>query len=305
MNILIGLLPAIIWGLLPLAITRFVKGGPLVQITGIGIGTTIVAIITTIIVRPELPGTLGLILCFLSGLTWMIGTYGQMYSFKKIGVSRVFPLSSGVQIVGNALLGWLVLHEWVGAKQVLLGVLFVVLIIAGIILCNKEGKKANDLGADSADGDSAEEMPKLTKAEELKILLMIALTSLGYCAYSLFPKLSGAGAMSQTLPQGLGMLVGAVVISFVFGKENPFKMDKKNIRIASCVGLFYGIASLIFLVSIARNGMVNGFILSQLNMVIATLSGIFIIKEAQKVPLWRTALGVIAIFAGCILIQLI
>lgn len=47
--------------------------------------------------------------------------------------------------------------------------------------------------------------------------------------------------------------------------------------------------------------MVNGFILSQLNMVIATLSGIFIIKEAQKVPLWRTALGVIAIFAGCIL----
>ena len=75
MNILIGLLPAIIWGLLPLAITRFVKGGPLVQITGIGIGTTIVAIITTIIVRPELPGTLGLILCFLSGLTWMIGTH--------------------------------------------------------------------------------------------------------------------------------------------------------------------------------------------------------------------------------------
>lgn len=290
MNILIGLGPALIWGFLPLALAKFVKGGEYVQMIGTGIGVTLVSFITFLVTGPAVPDSKGLILCFLSGFAWLVGMYGQLTGYWTVGVSRVFPLSTGVQIVGNAILGWLVLHEWSGVSQVALGLLMILLIIVGIILCNKETKKTK----------------QKANLKEIKIMILVAITSLGYCGYSLFPKLSGVkDPMGQTLPQSIGVFAGAVLITLIFGKKNPFKLGGKNIAVASMVGLLYGAASLVYLISIGVNGMVKGFILSQLNMVIATLTGIYIIKEEQKVPLWRTYLGIVAIFAGCIGIQFV
>ncbi len=296
MNILIGLGPALIWGFLPLALAKFVKGGEYVQMVGTGIGVTLVSLITVLVTGPAVPDSKGLILCFLSGFAWLVGMYGQLTGYWTVGVSRVFPLSTGVQIVGNAILGWLVLHEWSGISQVLAGFLMILVIIVGIILCNKETKKEI----------KAEKSKQKASIEEIKIMILVGITSLGYCGYSLFPKLSGVkDPMAQTLPQSVGVLTGAVLITMMFGRKNPFKLGGKHIAVASIVGLLYGSASLVYLISIGVNGMVKGFILSQLNMVIATLTGIYIIKEKQKVPLWRTYLGIAAIFAGCIGIQFV
>ncbi len=55
MNILIALLPALGWGLMPL-VTGKVGGSPTNQIFGIGAGTTIIGLIVFAITRPAVDG---------------------------------------------------------------------------------------------------------------------------------------------------------------------------------------------------------------------------------------------------------
>ena len=52
MNLLIALLPALLWGVLPLAISK-VGGRPIHQIIGTTTGTLLVAIVVYLIVQPS------------------------------------------------------------------------------------------------------------------------------------------------------------------------------------------------------------------------------------------------------------
>ena len=68
MNLLIALLPALLWGVLPLAISK-VGGRPIHQIIGTTTGTLLVAIVVYLIVQPDIT-TANFWWCFLSGAMW-------------------------------------------------------------------------------------------------------------------------------------------------------------------------------------------------------------------------------------------
>ena len=92
---LIAILPAFLWGILPLAISK-VGGRPIHQILGTTLGTVIVAIVVYIIAQPEIT-TANFWWCFLSGAMWAGAQMLQYRSFELIGVSGGMPISTGMQ----------------------------------------------------------------------------------------------------------------------------------------------------------------------------------------------------------------
>ena len=71
MNILIALLPSIIWGVMPILVNK-IGGKPIQQSIGTAGGCFIFGTIIYLLVRPERSQTL-IIGCILSGLAWSVG----------------------------------------------------------------------------------------------------------------------------------------------------------------------------------------------------------------------------------------
>lgn len=111
MNVLIALLPAIGWGLIPLIVNRVPHSQAVNQILGVGLGATLVGIIVTLIQRPAME--LGVsILALISGALWSVGQVGQSFSYTRIGISKTMPLSTGLQLVGNTIIGVLIFGDY-------------------------------------------------------------------------------------------------------------------------------------------------------------------------------------------------
>lgn len=109
MNILIGLIPALAWGILPLVVTK-IGGKPINQIIGTTFGTLMMALFVWLIMRPEI-GLGPFWITFLSGASWALGQFLQYMAFKRVGVSKAMPISTGLQLVGTFLLGVLAFGE--------------------------------------------------------------------------------------------------------------------------------------------------------------------------------------------------
>ena len=103
MNLLIGLLPALFWGILPLCVAR-IGGRPTQQIMGTTLGTLAVAVLFWFIMQPEINGRTAL-MGFLSGAFWAFGQMNQYRAYTQIGVSQALPISTGMQLVGTSLMG--------------------------------------------------------------------------------------------------------------------------------------------------------------------------------------------------------
>lgn len=287
MNIVIGLIPALIWGVMPVVVNKAVKGGSYMQMLGAVIGTALTAAVVLLAGHPQIPQGMDFLLCVLSGAGWAVGTCGQFAGYGILGVSTAYPLSTGLQIAGSALLGWLVLHEWKTPVEILCGLSAVTIVIIGIVLTSRafHQKKHH---------------------ESLNGIVMLVLTTAGYWLYSLLPEFSHSGsAEGQLIPQALGMLLTGVILAVTFGKIRFEKKSMPLIARASVVGILYGVANLAYLVSMSLNGMVRAFLLSQLNVILATLGGIYILKEEQTVPFAQKIIGLACILAGCIMVQLI
>lgn len=71
MNILIGLLPALFWGILPLCVAR-IGGKPTQQIMGTTLGTLIIAMVLYV-AAPSHWGLWSFVMSFLSGACWAFG----------------------------------------------------------------------------------------------------------------------------------------------------------------------------------------------------------------------------------------
>ncbi|URL61437.1 hypothetical protein HGK75_05470 [uncultured bacterium] len=70
MNILIGLIPALFWGLMPIVVTKF-GGKPVSQLMGTVYGCLIVGLISYAIIRPDI-SIMTFIWCFIAGAGWSI-----------------------------------------------------------------------------------------------------------------------------------------------------------------------------------------------------------------------------------------
>lgn len=280
MNIITALLPAIGWGVIPLIVSKVKNSQPTNQILGVGIGATIVGIIVTISQHPEMSLPIFL-LSMLSGAFWALGQIGQFVSFTKMGVSKTMPISTGLQLIGNTIIGALIFGEWNSVNEYVLGILALILIIIGVVLTTVTRKASSQKIAS-------------------KDLLFLLFTTIGYWVYSAFPKAVSASAQSMFLPQMIGILVGASL--YVLFTRRPQVFVQRATWLDAFAGLAFGIGAYAYIISAQVNGVTNAFIYSQLSVIISTLGGMTLLGEHKYGrELVSTLVGLGLIVIGAVL----
>lgn len=281
LNILIGLVPMIGWGLFPVLTGKF-GGKPINQILGATYGTLIMAIVVAVFKQTPLIGGKEFIFTFISGACWSLGQILVFYAFTEMGVSRTMPISTGFQLIGASLWGVLVLGEWSRPSAKIIGFLSILLIIVGVYLTTYGENKTKENGSSAIKG-----------------LLLVLLAEAGYLGYSAFPQAIDVDGFQAFLPQALGMAVVATIFALATKSNRdskPFTTKSSYTNIIS--GFFFALAALTYLIS-ARpdvNGLATGFTLSQMSVIIATLGGIFVLHEK------KTRKEMVAVLSGLALV---
>ncbi|MQS51689.1 ribose/proton symporter RbsU [Companilactobacillus mishanensis] len=281
-NILIGLMPMIGWGVFPV-LTGYFGGKPVNQIIGATYGTLIAAILVALFRQTPILGGKEFLFTFLSGASWSIGQILVFYAFTEMGVSRTMPISTGFQLIGASLWGVLVLGEWSSATAKMLGFFAILLIIVGVYFTTYTENKSQNKGGSNA----------------LKGVLLVLCAEVGYLAYSAFPQAITVDGFQAFLPQALGMAVVATIFAIATKgnrQSKPFRTKSSYTNIIS--GFFFAFAALTYLIS-ARpevNGLATGFTLSQMNVILATLGGIYVLHES------KTRKEMVAVLSGLALV---
>lgn len=280
MNVLIALLPAIGWGLIPLIVNRVPHSQAVNQILGVGLGATLVGIIVTLIQRPAME--LGVsILALISGALWSVGQVGQSFSYTRIGISKTMPLSTGLQLVGNTIIGVLIFGDWKTSSQYVIGIFALILIVIGVTLKAVTGKDAS----------------KKVSVKDLGLLLS---TTAGYWVYSAFPNAVSANAQALFLPQMMGILLGATLY-LLFTKRISAYTEKAS-WLDMFAGIAFGVGAYAYIFSAQMNGITLAFIYSQLSVIISTVGSMVLLSERKYgQELISTLVGLLLIVVGAAL----
>ncbi|WP_076459726.1 GRP family sugar transporter [Limosilactobacillus caccae] len=278
-DILIALIPA--FGLGFQVISMQLIGGKYTnKVMGMAIVTLIVGIIVYFIKQPVLTPALW-IGSALSGIGFCIGIILQVKSFSLVGVTMTMPISVGEQLVGTALVGAICFHEWTSANQWLLGIGALVLIVGGIAM--------------TAYHEKSEQGSNVKKG-----MLYLIISSLGFVAYASFPTAFKLSGWDVVFPQAVAIFV-AMVILCAFEKDNQMFAKKtwQNMATGAC----FAIANLGIIFSNQINGVAVGYTISQLNVIISTLGGLWILHESKTPKEVKfTIAGVLLVVAGGIMI---
>lgn len=279
---LLALIPAIGWGAMPL-ITGKIGGSPVNQMFGIGAGASIVGIITYLITKPTVSVT-AFWFSLAIGCLWTIGQVGQFISFKHMGVSNTMPLSSAFVLVMTSFVGIFFFDEWQGARALSIGLTACVVVIIGAVLTS------------ISDGTS-------DKKVSTKWVLFLLVTTIGYCAYSIFPKMPQVAHESSQgifLPEVLGILLGSVIYTICSGNAKAFKQKEQYLNILG--GLSWGIGNFAYVFVGKALGVVTASIFGQMNVIISTFGGILLLHETKtKREMIYIVVGIILIVIGSIL----
>jgi glucose uptake protein len=270
-DILLALIPALTWGSLVLVSVKL-GGNAYSQTLGITIGSLLFAIAMFFYAEPELSPivwSIGLV----SGIFWTIGQLNQLASVKFIGVSKTVPISTGMQLVGTTLFGVLLFREWETKLTVILGSISIILIIIGVVFTSTGQKEDKNAGKSLKKG-----------------LFTLFISSLGYIGYVIIIRYFEIDGWSAILPQAIGMVIGASVLTT---RHKPFnKYAMRNIL----TGCLWAAGNLGLLLSIPKVGVATSFSLSQTGIIISTLGGIFLLGEK------KTKKQIIFVVIGCVLI---
>lgn len=284
--LLVGLGPLIGWGIFPTIASKF-GGRPSNQILGATLGTLIFALIFNMTQGIALPTGHDLLFAILSGIGWASAQILTFYSFTLIGSSRAMPITTAFQLLGASLWGVIALGDWPSAMDKIIGALALVLIILGAWMTVWSEHK------------NTEHQAHLQKA-----VLILAVGEIGYWAYSAAPQATDLTGMQAFLPQAIGMVLVAVVYDFYnhFKSNEPLALQEAVSYKQIFSGFFFAFAALTYLISAQpdMNGLATGFILSQTSVVLATLTGIYFLKQVKtKKEMTVTILGlVLIIFAA-------
>ncbi|WP_414501148.1 GRP family sugar transporter [Zymobacter sp. IVIA_12111.31 C1] len=286
MDILLALVPALMWGMMPLIATHF-GGTQHRQTLGVTLGALVLAIIIFLVKQPVMTSYIFWI-GIASGICWAIGQINQFAAIHRLGVSKAMPLSTSMQLIFTALLGVLVLGEWSSSYARIIGGIALLLIVLGAIATSIKDKTAVSETA----GESTSDM--------LTGIIRLLISTAGYVAYVLIPRLGhveGDGVWGLLLPQAIGMVGGALIMSLA---HKPLSRDT---ALNVIPGLVWAVGNVTMMLAVARIGTAIGFSLSQANLAIATLGGIFILKESKTSrELVFSLVGVALVIAGAIMI---
>ncbi|WP_160031783.1 GRP family sugar transporter [Paenibacillus sp. An7] len=279
MDIFYAILPAIFWGSLVLVNVK-IGGGPYTQT----LGTTLGALLFSVglyIYDPVHLDMKTIIIGLISGFFWVLGQGGQLKTIDVMGVSKTLPISTGMQLVATTLFGAFIFNEWNSGKSVTLGIIALVLIVTGVVFTSIKGK--NDKDDD--------------KGNLKKGILILLVSTFGYLVYVVIVRLFGVDGWDVLLPQGIGMVIGGIVLT---AKQKPFNTYAlKNIL----PGLIWAAGNMFLFISQDKVGVATSFTLSQMSVVVATLGGIFILKEHKtKRQLVFISIGIILIIISAVLL---
>lgn len=280
--ILIGLGPFVGWGLYP-TIASKIGGKPENQILGSTIGTFIFALIVTLSLKIQLPVGMNFVFSVLSGIGWASAQIITFQSFTLIGSSRAMPISTALQLIVTSLWGVLALGDGPSSFDKTVGSLALILIICGAWLTVWTENKSH------------EDKQTLKKA-----ILLLVIGQVGYWAYSAAPQAAHVSGLQAFLPQATGMVLVSVVYAIFLSLKHQRKSAiKEKISYKHIIsGFFFAFAALTYLISAQpnMNGLATGFILSQTSVVLATLSGIWLLGQNKaKREMFVTVLGLVLI----------
>lgn len=307
-SLLFALIPPITWGATGIIGTKM--GGSAAQQTfGESCGALILALgVYLFFVLPNgivVDGRIWVVGLF-SGLFWSVGTVGQFFAYKRMGVSEAFPLSTAGQIITNALMAAAVLGEWTTFSMWFFGAISIALVTVGALLTAARSK---------ADKKTTKKRP----STYMQGLFALFLSTIGFMLYFVFPNLLvKVGYISQTVhnanhginymtaivtPQAIGQIIGSALIgTFILHETKLIAIPTlKNF----VTGINWAIGNLFMFISTANPaiGQATATTLSQLGIVVGTFGGIYILHERKtRDQMVKIILGSLLVIVGSVLI---
>lgn len=293
-NILIGLIPALGWGFQGIIMQK-IGGTSANKQMGMVLTALVMAIIVAIIDPVQWSGAL-IAAAAVNGIPWAIAQILQIKSFEYLGVSRTMPITSGEQLVFTALIGTFCFGEWSSALDLALGFGGIAIIIVGTVF-TAYTEKGDDAAVD--------------KGDFVKGLVITTISSALYVAYATAARFFSVDSFQILLPQAFFMLAATILIAIWMSKKDakdgPWGREEGVFGIKSwqnmLTGVLWSIANIAVLFSNQVNGVAVGWTLANMNLIFATLGGLFILHE-KKTPkeLKSVIVGMVLIAVGGVLI---
>lgn len=292
-SILIGLIPALGWGFQGIIMQKI--GGTTANKQVGMVLTALVMSIVVALVDPIAWSPALIAAAAVNGIPWAIAQILQIKSFDYLGVSRAMPLTSGMQLILTSVIGAFYFNEWPQAWQMGVGFAGIALIIVGTVLTTY-----TEAGQETT-----------SKSDIRKGVIITAISSALYVAYATAARFFNVDSFQILLPQALFMLAATIVISIIVSKRDS--VDGVFGRVEGVFGLkswqnmltgvLWSVANIAVLFSNQVNGVAVGWTLANMNLIFATLGGLFILHE-KKTPkeLKFVIAGMIIIAAGGIAI---
>ena len=292
-SILIGLIPALGWGFQGIIMQKI--GGTTANKQMGMVLTALVMSIVVALVDPIAWSPALIAAAAVNGIPWAIAQILQIKSFDYLGVSRAMPLTSGMQLILTSVIGAFYFNEWPHAWQMGVGFAGIALIIVGTVLTTY-----TEAGQETT-----------SKSDIRKGVIITAISSALYVAYATAARFFNVDSFQILLPQALFLLAATIVISIIVSKRDS--VDGVFGRVEGVFGLkswqnmltgvLWSVANIAVLFSNQVNGVAVGWTLANMNLIFATLGGLFILHE-KKTPkeLKFVIAGMIIIAAGGIAI---
>lgn len=292
-SILIGLIPALGWGFQGIVMQKI--GGTTANKQMGMVLTALVMSIFVALVDPIVWSPALIAAAAVNGIPWAIAQILQIKSFDYLGVSRAMPLTAGMQLILTSIIGAFYFGEWPHAWQMGVGFAGIALIIVGTVLTTY-----TEAGQETT-----------SKEDIRKGVIITAISSVLYVAYATAARFFNVDSFQILLPQALFMLAATVVIAIFVSKRNSvdgvFGRTEGVFGLKSwknmLTGILWSVANIAVLFSNQVNGVAVGWTLANMNLIFATLGGLFILHE-KKTPkeLKFVIAGMILIAAGGIAI---
>lgn len=274
-ELLIGLCPVIGWGFFP-TVSSKIGGRPVHQIFGTTLGAFIFALIVAVATKTAIPTGSDLVLSIVSGIGWALAQILTFQSFALVGSSKALPVTTAFQLMGASLWGVLFLGNWPSTSERILGGMALILIIIGATLTVWMEKRN-------------QESTNIMK----KAILILALGEIGYLTYSAAPQATNIDGITAFLPQTMGMLFVALIYSAVVSLKGR-RVFTERVSYGNIVsGFLFAFAALTYLISAQpnMNGLATGFVLSQVCVVVGTLTGIYFLKQPKTKKEMHVTIG--------------
>ena len=216
----------------------------------------------------------------LSGIIWTVASIMVVIAVKKIGLSKLSPISMGFVILTSFLWGVLFFKETF--KSILMSIIGIILLTIGLILVSVTKEKRKN------------------KNEFLGIILAI-LSGIVAGTYLVPFKLSGLDPIHFLFSNSLGILLSGIIFFLI----TDAKIDKKIIFQGFLSGFIFGVANFASFFAIIYLGLAVGFPLTQIALFISVLWGVLYFKEIKgKNRIFKIILGAIMLFVGIVLLSL-